>query len=458
MRNDSVIKKYIINNLNKWISLIIKHNKNKLFKKLNTKSHEGAIFKNMMKLITGESIARIIGFATAPIITRIYLPEHLGVISVFTSFVMLMIPFGTFRYSLAIPLPKDDNSAFNIFFLSFIILSINTLLLFLILMLFGKKIFDLFSINQITDYWYILPVAFAGMGLYELFSSWAIRKKDFITLAKTKVWEKIAGDFLKVLSGILGIRPLGLLIGQIISEMGGILILFKIFKRYIANNIRYVTKKRIIVFSKRYFDFPKYRIPSQFLLNFSARAPLLYFAWHFGADMTGQLSLAIMMLSLPITLIGYSTGKAYYAEIAKIGKKSPDKIFNLTKNIIIKLFLFSIIPFSIILLFAPFLFSKVFGSEWQEAGYFARILSPYLLTQFIYAPISEGIISVFEKQLLVFIIELLRTFIVFIIFVICFFLDLGSQKSLLLYSIALTIHYAISAFILFYLVKKEKGL
>lgn len=430
--------------------------KQKLLNSWNKQSHEGVIFRNMIKLISGDGLARIIGLVTAPIITRIYLPEHMGVLSVFTSLVALMVPFGTFRYSLAIPLPKNDGSAFNISVLSFLLLSISSLFLFFIFMFFGRGILAFFSMGQITFYWWLVPIAFAGTGLYELLSGWAIRKKEFNPLAKTKVWQKIIGDVVKVLFGFIGIRPLGLLIGYILNQAGGIIRLFKDFKIYFTDNVKHISRKRIIFFSKRYSDFPKYRIPSQFLLNLSSKAPLLYFAWHFGADTTGQIGLATMMLSLPISLIGYTTGKAYYAEIATIGKRMPEKIFKITKNVAQKLFLFSTIPFLVILFLGPLIFEIVFGVKWHEAGIFASILSPYLLAQFIYGPISEGILSVFEKQSWVFIIELIRTTFVFIFFAISYFLDLGSEKTLLLYSIALTMHYAISTYILFFIINKEK--
>mgnify|MGYP000891569583 CR=1 FL=1 len=430
--------------------------KQKVLNSWNKQSHEGAIFRNMTKLITGDGIARVIGLITAPIITRIYLPEHMGVLSVFTSLVALMVPFGTFRYSLAIPLPKNDGSAFNISVLSFLLLSISTLFLFFIFMFFGQGILVFFSMDQITIYWWLVPIAFAGTGLYELLSGWAIRKKEFNPLAKTKVWQKIIGDVVKVSFGFIGIRPLGLLIGYILNQAGGIIRLFKDLKKHFVNNVRYISKKRIIFFSKRYSDFPKYRIPSQFLLNLSAKAPLLYFAWHFGADTTGQIGLATMMLSLPISLIGYTTGKAYYAEIATIGKRMPDKIFKITKNVARKLFLFSIIPFSVILFFGPVIFEIVFGVKWYEAGVFASILSPYLLTQFIYSPISEGILSVFEKQSMVLLIEISRVLMTFFVFFISFLMKWTPNYTLILYSIGLSLHYFFATYLVFWIIKKTK--
>lgn len=420
----------------------------------NHQSHEGAIFRNMAKLVTGDGVARIIGLLTAPIITRIYLPEHMGVLSIFIALVSLLAPFATFRYSQAIPLPKNDGLALNLTVLSFIILSISSFILFFIFSLFSSQILSLLSMEQLIHYWWLLPIAFAGTGLYELLSSWAIRKREFKTFAKTKVWQKAIGDLVKIAFGFAGFKPLGLLIGFVVTQAGGILRLFRYFSHYFSTNISFVSKNRMRFLSKRYSDFPKYRIPSQFLLTLSARVPLFYFAWHFGANTTGQIGLALMMLSLPITLIGTSTGKAFYAEIARIGKKKPEDILKVTKNITKKLSLVSIIPFLILFIFGPWLFKIVFGDLWYEAGVFARILSLYLLTQFIYSPISEGIFNVFEKQSVVLLIEMSRVFMAFFVFFVSYQMDWNPNYTLALYSIGLSIHYMLATYVVFWIIKK----
>lgn len=427
--------------------------KNRIKKIWNGTSHESAIFRNMAKLFTGDGIARIIGIITAPIITRIYLPEHMGVLSVFIAIVTILAPLATLRYSLAIPLPKNDRKAFNLTVLSFFILFISSILFFLIFYLFGNSILALFSMEQISPYWYLLPIAFLGTGLYELLTGWAIRLKAFSPLAKTKVWQKTVGASIKIILGLFGIKPLGLLIGQIFTQAGGIVSLFRNFRLKFKENINFIDKKQLRFLTFRYFDFPKYRVPAQFLLALTARAPLLFFAWNFDAKITGQIGLATMMLSFPITLIGYTTGKAYYAEIATIGEKMPEKILKITKNITFKLFLFSIIPFSLIFLLGPWLFQIVFGKLWYEAGIYARILSFYLLAQFVYSPISEGVFNVFEKQSLVLLLEIIRFSITIIVFGISYFLKWEPTYVLSLYSIMLTIHYSISTFIIFHIIK-----
>ena len=105
--------------------------------------------------------------------------------------------------------------------------------------------------------------------------------------------------------------------------------------------------------------------------------------------MAGQVGLATTMLSIPVTLLGSSVGKAFYAEVSGMGSSKRIEILYLTRKVIQKLFCISLIPTILIVLFAPILFELFFGTDWVQAGVFARILAIYLITQFVYSPISE---------------------------------------------------------------------
>jgi len=429
--------------------------KDKLMHFVSNKN-ERNIFRNMAKLVAGDGIARVIGITTTPIITRIYLPEQMGVLTVFVSLLALMAPFATLRYSVAIPLPKNDRLSFNLLALSFIILSCITIIICAIYSFIGKQTLNLFSVPQIDNYWWLIPVSFWSIGLYEILSQWAVRKKQFSALAKTKVTQKLIGSLTKIGLGLCGLKPLGLLVGEIFTQMGGVLSLFRTFVKDFRYNMVYIKKSTIRFLCFYFIDFPKYRLPSQFFLIFSGKVPLLYFAWKYGTEATGQLGLSITMLSIPVTLIGGSVGKTFYAEIATIGKKEPNKIFKLTKNIMQKLFGFSFIPFLIILFLGPWIFKLFFGDMWLQAGIYAQILSFYLLFQFVYSPISDGVINVFNKQNVVFLIEFIRIIIVVAIFSIAYLLQLCITFTLISYSIGLTIHYCIATYIILRIIRLEK--
>jgi len=141
----------------------------------------------MAMLATGTGVAKVIGTVSVPIITRIYLPEHMGVLSVFTALTAILVPFGTLRYTMAIPLPKHDGLATNLALLCGLLLFITSTLFLFFFWLFAPPLLAVLSMDQLLPYWWLVPVAFAGTGLYELLTNWAVREKAFRPLAKTRV-------------------------------------------------------------------------------------------------------------------------------------------------------------------------------------------------------------------------------------------------------------------------------
>jgi O-antigen/teichoic acid export membrane protein len=187
---------------------------------------------------------------------------------------------------------------------------------------------------------------------------------------------------------------------------------------------------------------------------FSSQVPLIFSAKLFGAETTGQMGLALTALALPMSLFGESTGQAYYAEIAKIGRKNASEIYDLTKDITKKLFLISMLPFLVLLFGGPFLFDLVFGKPWREAGVFASILAIYLLTQFVSSPLVNAL-SVFEKQFMFLQINILRSLIIIGIFIFGYLMNLSVIPIITIYSISLSVFRIYVSFSVFGVIKKS---
>ena len=101
------------------------------------------------------------------------------------------------------------------------------------------------------------------------------------------------------------------------------------------------------------------------------------------------------MLRKPITLISRSITKVLLEKIARLNANGEplDKVF---KKATLGLGSIAIVPLIIILLFGPELFSFCFGDRWDEAGNYARLLSPWLFLAFM-APPANQVITVRQK-------------------------------------------------------------
>lgn len=437
--------------INEKIRVITARIKKKLF---GSKTASGNIFKNMAILALGAGIAKALSFLLTPIITRIYSPEDFGVLSVFAAFTALIIPFSTLRYTVAIPLPRNDKIAFNLLTLCFTILITLSVLISVFLILFAKPILIFLSVDVLVPYWWLIIIMVFGSGLYDILRNWATREKTFKVLAKTKVTQILGASIVKIGLGLLGVKPLGLLFGNLVSQAGGIFSLTRKFFASFKANIGSIKKKHLVFLFKYYGDYPKYRLPSQFLLVFCAKAPILFSSWLFGVEVTGQLGLSISMMGLPLLLFGQTTGQAYFAEISRIGRKQPKEIFQVTKDVVKKLFLVSIIPFLFLLLFSPVAFPFVFGEQWFDAGVYTSILAPYLLFQFVSSPIMNAL-NVLNRQKIFLRINIVRTLGVIVVFLWSYYLELTPKTVFVIYSTFLSSHYLMSTFTVFQIINKK---
>lgn len=423
---------------------------NKLKSKLFA-GESGSVFRGMLTLVMGSGLARIVGLASIPILTRLYSPEDYGVLAIYTSIVAVLVPILTLRYVTAIPLPKTDAMAFNLFMLCAKLILVGTLLISLVLGFFGETVLGWFSMQKFAHLWWLIAIGVMGTATYELFSLWATRKKDYKIIAKTQFTQSLTGNAAKIGFGLLSLKPLGLVIGQLIAQSGGVGSLFKNayhdFKKLYPS---LSTKKQRFV-AKYYQDFPWFRLPSQFLMVLSTQAPVLMMSALFSTEPVGQFGLATMALSMPVSLIGQAVASAYYAEVAAIGRSNYKKIKRITWNVQRKLMLIGGPPVIMLALLAPWLFSIVFGEEWLTAGEYARILAPYILLMLISTPLVQ-VLNVVGSQFVFLFINISRVISLCFLFILVRYFELSANGFVITFSVFSVLYFVFQLIIVNYYV------
>lgn len=412
-----------------------------------------SLFHNIITLLLGVGSAKILALLATPILTRLYNPEQFGIYSIVYSATLILTPLVSLRYTAAIPLPKRDATARYLVYSSILLCILMSTLFYIVLLVLGNRVALYLSLPDSHFVKLIVFLSILTGGLYEILSTWAIRKKYFKDLAISNFQQGLVGSVMKI--GLSSVAPSsGLLIGQLLSQVSGC---YKISKRMISDLSKTVSRfktSRAIKVSIHYLDFPRFRLPSQFFLVFSMQAPVLFIAYMFDKHTAGTLSLSLTLLAAPIAIIGNSVGQAYYSKVADLGKRNPAEILTITKSIALKLLFLSLPPSLLLMYFGPWLFAVFFGEDWRDSGYFAQSLSIYLLAQFVANPLMN-VLSVFNKQGIFLRINFFRAVFTALVFFVAGYLNLGAQKTILLYSVFLAGHYIISIMTIIYIIKKE---
>lgn len=410
----------------------------------------------MLTLALGSSSARAIGILSIPIITRIYSPSDYGVLALYVSTVSILVPAATLRYGTAIPLPRKDAFAINILALGFILILLYCASLFIIFYFFSDIIFLQFNISELGSWWWLIIISVAGAATYELLNSWATRKKKYRAMATTQFAQSLIGSSSKIVLGLLGYKPVGLIIGQLLTHSSGSGGLIKASFKELRTLIPNIRINRIKFAAAYYRQFPVFRLPSQLLLQISSNAPVLMMSALYNKGLTGQLSLAIMAISLPTGIISQAISSAFYAEIAKIGKRDLEQVSSLTMDVQKKLFLIGIPITILIILLAEPMFKVVFGTEWQLAGKYAAILAPFILLQFTSNPLMQ-VLNIAGSQKHFLLINIARILGLAVLLLIFKTSEFHSEIFVAALSIYLSLYYLGTTLFIIFTVKKSKA-
>ncbi len=411
-------------------------------------------YKNIAIVAGGNIAAKLIGILFTPVITRLYSPADFGVYNIFISIIGITGSLATLRYAVAIPIVKDERTSDNVLKLCFSITFVLSLLWVIAISAFGDTLSEYYKSEVLKTYIWFIPVVFLGQGIYEALNQWAIRNKQFRLITRTKISQSVSSTGIKIGLGFLNVKPLGLFVGHIAQEVAGISTLLTKLMKSKPTFFREFSWSEIKQAAFRYKKFPLIQSWSQLLLASGVQLPVLFLGMYYGAEVVGIFGLAKSMIQLPMGLIGDSVAQVYYAEISKLGKDNPDKIYRLTVTLIKRLFIIGLIPVAFLIILGPWLFSVVFGSEWHDAGAYARYLSIYILMSLVSAPVSH-VFNIYERMDLQLILNIVRVLLIVIVFVVCHYIEITAINSIIVFSISMFFYFLFLTFVVLQLVKKN---
>lgn len=356
---------------------------------------QGSTKRHLSVLASGAVLGQVAVIAASPILTRLYSPEDFGLLATYTAILGIISTIAGLRYELAIPLPRTNGSAVNILALSLLCVTVVSLLLAFIVILFGEQIPSWLNTAAIAPYLWLLPLGVLLSGIYQSFNYWAIRRKSFSRIARTSIQQGIAGAATQVAIGLAHLGPIGLITGQIIGQSAGLSALVIGAYREDKGLLKRLNNQRIRQSARRYSRFAKYTTWQALANSASTLLPLILFAALLSPSVAGLYMLAHRTLSMPLTLIGKAVGQVFHSQAAEAQRNGTLDI--LTFKSFQKMLRLVMGPMVFIGILAPDLFALAFGESWRQAGIYAQWMVPWMIVQFVFSPISI-LISVLELQ------------------------------------------------------------
>ncbi|WP_159278412.1 lipopolysaccharide biosynthesis protein [Variovorax boronicumulans] len=347
--------------------------------------------RGVVALVAGAAGSQLLAILVAPALTRIFTPEDFGVLAIYAGLLGIFTVVASLRFELAIPLPEDDQEAVSIVVLCALLVTIIAGLSAIVVGFFGDAASRMLDAPSLSKYLWLFPFGVFFSGIYQTLNYWAIRKKEFQSIATGRVLQVASTLSVQLFGFKFG--SLALIGGQVIGQAvgGGTLC------RKSSKNINFLQAKfsNIPLIVYRYRQFPLYSTWAALLNAAGSQIPPLMLAALFGPIAAGLYALAQRVLMLPMSVIGSAIGSVFLSNAAEAYRTG--EIAGIMARVHGQLTKIAAAPALVLMVAGPELFGFVFGPEWRQAGFFAQWMAPWLYFVFVTSPLST-LFEVMEKQ------------------------------------------------------------
>jgi O-antigen/teichoic acid export membrane protein len=287
-------------------------------------------------------------------------------------------------------------------------------------------------------------VAFFNLG-----NSWELRHENYRSISVANIILSLVSNAIKIGGGLLFGHFLILILATIFGYFSASFLFIKSFLKEQKSKILSYNSRRTKILVKQNQDFYTYNL-FHVLLDLSRDMLIVSFIWtQFGKADFGSYEFSYRMMKLPIVFIGAALSQVFFRK-AKDLLNHPVELKRMMLKTVFYSILIGIIPFTILTFSGEEIFTFIFGIEWNEAGKIAEIISPWLLMNFIFTPISF-IPVLLNKQKIYFWINFI--FLFFILFLGFYFFigNIGFQSCILAFSILNIIYFIVLLLWFYYL-------
>lgn len=351
--------------------------------------------RDVGKLLSANVVAQAIGLLIYPILTRLYSPEDFGLLNLFVSIVNVAVLVATADYQSAIVLPKEENKARALVHLClFILVAISAFICCSIP--FARPIAQLFSAPDLAHYWWMMPLAIFGLGVWNILNYWYIRRKAFTRISGYQITQSVFSASGKIGFGIQSWLQSGMIVAAVFAPLLSLAISIGLAWKKHIQELLLVDWNQTKVVAREYANFPKFSLPKALVNAVSISLPIWILTPQFGLEPIGQLSLAMMATILPFSLFARACNQVLFQRIS-VAVQQRQSIYSVLQTFIFWTSVAMIIGMTIVYVFLPELVTMIFGAKWIDSADIMRRLFPYLML----TPICGSICflsDVFGKQ------------------------------------------------------------
>lgn len=332
-----------------------------------------SLLRRIITVGSGTALAQIITAASTPLLTRLFAPEAHAAWAIFLSTSVIFSGVATFRYDLAIVLPKDRRQSANLMLAGCASAAAFSLLAGTVLGLVGPHYLPP-ELHQSLRLWcWLVPVSVLSTAVYQLAAAWCVREAAFSLYSASQFslpMGILAGQLLFAAGGHRD--AWGLIGGTVCGQFGVATTLGGLLWRRDRIILRSASWRSIVEIAKTYRNYPLYMTP--YTLVGLSRERLAYFLLgRLGtAAAAGHYNLVARLINLPNSFVASTLRPVFFQHAAS---QNPRALEQPVLEIVRTLGLISVLLYAPCIVQAPWLFGVVFGPAWIPAAPYAIALS-----------------------------------------------------------------------------------
>ena len=341
----------------------------------------------------GNIIAQAIAMLAYLVLTRLYSPEDFALFNIFYSYIEVLIIVSTCKYELAVVAARDASESTAV---ARFALRMNTcvslLLLTLALALYLTDTLpgDYAELGAIS---LLVPPMVWLMGSSRIYAGLYNRVRRYRVMASAEITNAVGGAGLKILLGVLGMKPAGLPLGTVLGQ-GAANLVYRLRMRTLQLPVSTRAQRRAAAWE--YKNYPLYVAPKEFINSLSAGLPFLWLAFYFDKAEVGLFGLALTMTFRPANLLNSALESVLYARAAE-GVREGKPISRLLCRTLLAVNAVAVPVCVVGWLAAEPVFTFLFGSEWEGCGVYVQALLPWIWLSLNATPLTF-LSLIFNKQ------------------------------------------------------------
>jgi lipopolysaccharide exporter len=363
---------------------------------LFTKLHDikqRPLFSGIFSLGRGTAIGQFAVILSTPILSRMYVPEDMGILSLLVAFMGFASISTGLRYEIAIVSADDDQEAGLLTCGSFL-LSIPVAALCCMILL-GMIRFGLLSYDLLPNW--SVPIIGCLLVIVQLFMSlryWFVRRSDFSIIGQALIVQGIGRAVVPIIAGFMSMGWMGLFMGEVAGRIFGIRRMLRASLISLISIARDSSWKMFFYMLRKYIQFPSVVLPSSLIDALGATLPFPIILYLYGSGKAGLFFMVVRLGTLPASFISASIADVLHSKFSKDYYNDPHTMRPFLVSTVKKLFMTGCCIYIPIAVLSPFLFGMIFGERWAPAGIVMTLLAPIGLLGMVVSPLSRILLVV----------------------------------------------------------------